>query len=353
MSRHTLATLVAAGLVLVLGVLVTAMSVPYVRQSPGPTVDVLGENDSGEPVLAIEGRRTYETDGSLSLTTVYVTQPRQTFNLLAALGGWLEDDVAVLPYNAMYPADATPEDERAVSAAQMVGSQDSAVAAALTELGYELPTYAEVTGVSPGSPSKGELKPRDRIVSIQGQPIDRVEQVFRALDEVEPGETLTGEVRRDGETVDFEVTTAPAGDDPDRAMLGILVGTGFVFPFEVEIGISDSIGGPSAGLVFSLAVYDELTEGSLTGGRDIAGTGTITADGQVGPIGGIQQKIYGADDVGAELFLVPPDNCDEAVAADLSGRDIRLVRAETLSSAVAALETYRDNPDADLPRCIA
>ena len=352
MSRHTLATLVAAGLVLVLGVTVAAVSVPYVRQSPGPTVDVLGTR-KGEPVVEVEGRRTFPTEGSLSLTTVLVTQPRRAFNVLGALGGWFDGDTAVLPYEALYPEDTTAEDEQAESAAQMVSSQDTAVAAALTEIGYDLPTYAEVTGVSPDSPSEGELEPRDRILSIDGQRVTRVQQVFRAVDRVEPGDTLTGEVRRAGRTRSFEVTTKAAKDDPDRAMLGILVGTGYVFPFDVRIGISDTIGGPSAGLIFSLAVYDTLTEGSLTGGRAVAGTGTIAADGSVGPIGGIQQKIYGAEATGADLFLVPPDNCGEALGTDLDDRDIRLVRAETMSSAVEALETYRDDPDAELPRCTA
>jgi Lon-like protease len=353
MSRHTLATLVAAGLVLVLGVVVTAVSVPYVRQAPGPTVDVLGAGDSGEPVVEIEGRRTFDTDGTLSLTTVLVTQPRRPFNLVGAVTAFFDDDVTVLPYEAVYPEETTPEDERAESAAQMVNSQDTAVAAALTEMGFELPSYAEVTGVSPQSPSHGQLQPRDRILTIEDQRITSVEEVFATLGQAEPGDTLTGEVRRDGEKREFEVTTVPAEDDPDRAMLGILVGTGYTFPFDVRIGIDEAIGGPSAGLVFSLAVYDSLTPGSLTGGRDIAGTGTIAADGSVGPIGGIQQKIYGADDAGADVFLVPPANCAEALAADLDDRDIRLVRADTMSSAVEALESFRDDPDAELPRCTA
>ncbi|QIK67390.1 PDZ domain-containing protein [Nocardioides sp. HDW12B] len=352
MTRHTLATLVAAGLVLVLGITVAAVSVPYVRESPGPTVDVLGTRE-GEPVVEVEGRRTFPTDGSLRLTTVLVTQPERAFNLLGALGGWFARDTAVLPYEAVYPDDTTAEDEQAESAAQMVNSQDTAVAAALAELGFDLPRFAEVSGITPDGPSDGELEPRDRIVSLEGDPVTDVRQVFRTVGRAEPGDTVTGEVRRGGRTRSFEVTTVAAPDDPDRAMLGILVGTGYDFPFDVRIGISDSIGGPSAGLIFSLAVYDTLTKGSLTGGADVAGTGTIAADGSVGPIGGIQQKISGAEATGAELFLVPPDNCGEALEADVDDSEIRLVRADTMSSAVKALETYRDDPDAELPRCTA
>ena len=284
MSRRTLATLVAAGLVLVLGVTVAAVSVPYVRQSPGPTVDVLGTR-KGEPVVEVDGERTFPTDGSLRLTTVLVTQPQRAFNVARApsAAGWTRT-TAVLPYEALYP-----ERHHRRGRAGGVGGAD---------------------GQQPGHRGRGgadqdRLRPHDvrrghrghagqpvggRARAARPHPVPRrarrspdVQQVFRAAGRAEPGDTLTGEVRRAGRTRPFEVTTEPAPDDPDRAMLGILVGTGYVFPFDVSIGISDSIGGPSAGLIFSLAVYDTLTEGSLTGGKDVAGTGTIAADGSVGP----------------------------------------------------------------------
>jgi PDZ domain-containing protein len=231
----------------------------------------------------------------------------------------------------------------------MVDSQDSSVAAALTELGYDLTTHAEVTGVSPDGPADGLLQPRDRIESINGGPIRSVEDVFAVMGLVAAGDTIEVRVERDSASKLVRVKTVPAPDDPKRALLGVFVGTGYDFPFDVTIGIDEAIGGPSAGLVFSLAVYDALTPGPLTGGRVIAGTGSITAEGEVGPIGGIQQKIAGAEDSGATLFLVPPDNCDAALGASVD--DIELVRADTLHSAVRSLQAYAENPDADLPRC--
>jgi PDZ domain-containing protein len=123
------------------------------------------------------------------------------------------------------------------------------------------------------------------------------------------------------------------------------------FPIDVSFGIDEDIGGPSAGLMFSLAVYDVLTEGSMTGGQVVAGTGTINPDGTVGPIGGIDQKIAGARDADADLFLVPADNCDDAYESP--NGDMELVRVATMSEAVDALELYAENPDADLPRCEA
>jgi Lon-like protease len=249
----------------------------------------------------------------------------------------------------MYPEPSTNEQERAESAAQMVSSQDTAVAAALTELGHDLSTYAEVTGVTPGGPSEGRLQVRDLILSVDRTPVDEVQDLLDALDGVRPGDTVALEVRRGRRTVPVRVTTEPAADDSDRAVLGVLVGTGYDFPFDVRIGIDEAIGGPSAGLVFALSVYDTLTPGALTAGRAVAGTGTITAEGLVGPISGIRQKIVGAEDAGAELFLVPPDNCPAALTAD--AEDIRLVRADTLRSAIDSLSTYAENPSADLPRC--
>ena len=337
---------------LVLGVTVAAVSVPYVRQSPGPTVDVLGTR-KGEPVVEVDGERTFPTDGSLRLTTVLVTQPQRAFNVLGALGGWLDQDTAVLPYEALYPADTTAEDEQAESAAQMVSSQDTAVAAALTKIGYDLPTYAEVTGVTPDSPSEGELEPRDRIVSLEGRRVTRVQQVFDAVGRAEPGDTLTGEVRRAGRTRSFEVTTKAAADDPDRAMLGILVGTGYVFPFDVSIGISDSIGGPERR-------PDLLPRRLRHPDRGLADRGTRRR----------RHRHHRRRRVGRPHRRDPAEDLRcrgdrrrrlPRAAGQLrrgagdrpDDRDIRLVRAETMSSAVEALEDYRDDPDAELPRCTA
>ena len=350
MTRRSTASLLAAGLLFVLVLVASQLAVPYVTVSPGPTVDVLG-GDNGEPIVQVEDRRTYEATGELRLTTVSVTNPDAELNLLEAMWAWMREDQDVLPVEAMYPEGSTAEQERTQSAAQMVSSQDTAVAVALTELGYDLTTHAEVTGVSPDGPSDGKLKARDRIESVDGRPVAGVDELLGALDEVRPGQTVGIGVRRDGERRTFEITTEAAADDPRRAVLGILVGTGYQFPFDVRVGIDESIGGPSAGLVFALSVYDTLTPGSLTGGAVVAGTGTIAPDGSVGPIGGIREKIIGAARAGAELFLVPPANCETALTAPVDTDDIRLVRAETMSSAVDALEKYAQDPNTELPRC--
>ncbi|HET6561947.1 MAG TPA: PDZ domain-containing protein [Marmoricola sp.] len=350
MSRRSAAGLLAVGLLLVLVVVAGMTSVPYVTVSPGPTIDVLGE-EGDEPIVDIDGTKTYPTKGQMRLTTVSVTNPENQLNLGEALLAWLGQDVAVLPYKAMYPEPTSNESERAESAAKMVSSQDAATAAALGELGEELPTYAEVLGVTPDGPSVGKLEARDRLLSVAGEPTEDVDDVLAALDSVEPGEKVEVEVRRKGEERTVTITTAPGPDDPEQATLGVLVGTGYEFPFDVRVHIDESIGGPSAGLMFALSIYDTLTPGALNGGEVIAGTGTITAEGDVGPIGGIAQKIAGAEESGASLFFVPPDNCDTVLAADLDEDGMRLVRADTLHSAVEALKKYVEDPSVELPRC--
>jgi PDZ domain-containing protein len=352
MSRRTLASLLGMGLVAVLGVVMAFVPVPYVTMSPGPTLDVLGKSD-GKQIVEVEGHRTFPTKGALDLVTVLVTNPSAEMNLYSVLKGWADPTSAVLPHDAVYPKGTSADESQAEDAAQMVNSQDTAVAAALTQLGYSLDTFAEVTGVNGAGPSKGELEPRDKIVSIGGRKIDDVQQVFAAMRGVDPGTVVHGVVTRQGERTPFSVKTAADPGDPKRAILGILVGTGYVFPFDVRVNISESIGGPSAGLVFALSIYDTLTPGPLLRGGTVAGTGTIAADGSVGPIGGIQQKIVAAHDSGAKLFLVPPDNCAEALGAPVDSHDIRLVRADTFKSALKSLETYAADPSADLPRCTA
>jgi PDZ domain-containing protein len=267
------------------------------------------------------------------------------------MAAWFDGARAVYPRDAIYPPDRTPEDVERESTVDMVSSQDTAIAAALTELGYSLPLQTEVLDVTDGSPADGTLRTRDRLIEINGVRIRRVQQVSAAIQKTGIGEPARFVVQRGRATRTLTVTPEASPDDPERAVVGVQIGTGYDFPFDVSLRLSDDIGGPSAGLIFSLGVYDTLTPGSLTGGTDIAGTGTITGKGRVGPIGGIQQKIVAAADAGAKVFLVPPDNCDSALHADVTKDEIRLVKAATLHSAVESLETYARDRSADLPAC--
>ena len=350
MSRRTVSSVLVVVLLVGLVGAAVFLPVPYVTMSPGPTVNVLSKVE-GDPVIEVEGADTYPTEGDLRLTTVSVTSPSVDVSLLEALSAWFDGTRAVYPRDVIYPPEQSVEDVERESSVQMVGSQDTAIAVALHELGYDLPLLTEVLGVTKGSPADGKLEPRDYILEVNGTPIDDVEQVSEAIQETGVGEPTEIVVRRDGERRTVTLTAEAAEDDPERAVVGVEIGTGYDFPFDVKVNLDDNIGGPSAGLIFSLAVYDTLTPGALTGGTDVAGTGSIDGNGTVGPIGGIQQKIVAAADAGAKVFLVPAGNCAAALGADVREGEIELVRTRTMHEAVGSLEAYAEDADADLPSC--
>jgi PDZ domain-containing protein len=350
MSRRTLSSIIACGLLLVLFAAAALLPVPYVTMSPGPTIDVLGKAQ-GKRIVQVTGHRTYPTDGQLRLTTVSVTGPSQHLSLAAAMAAWFDRTRAVYPRSVIYAPQQSVQDVQTESSVEMVSSQDTAIAAALTRLGYKLPMVTEVFAVSKDSPAQGRLRARDQILAVNGVKIDNAHAVSKEIQQTGIGHQARFEVRRDGATKNVEVKAEASPADPKKAVVGVVVGDGYVFPFDVSVRIDPQIGGPSAGLIFALSVYDTLTPGPLTHGVKIAGTGTITQSGRVGPIGGIQQKIVGAADAGARIFLVPPANCASALGADVSGSDIKLVKAATLHSAVDSIEAYARNKNADLPTC--
>jgi PDZ domain-containing protein len=350
MTQRTLAGLLAVPLLIALWVTAAFVPLPYVTYEPGLTLDVLGSAD-GKEIIQVEGAKAYRDDGELRMTTVYVSQPRPKGrnNLFELMHDWASDEDAVYPYNAIYADHQTVEQNREEGQAEMTSSQDAATAVALEELGYDV-TEPVVAAVSKGAPADGELEAGDVIVEVDGTTVSNSTDVVDAVTAAPVGEPVTFVVRRDGKR--REVTVTPVSAD-GKPQVGIQVGTQTKkdLPIQVAVNIDPSIGGPSAGLMFSLGIYDTLTPGSLTGGETIAGTGTMDAAGTVGPIGGIQQKIVGARDAGAGLFLVPPDNCADALGAP--NGDMRLVEAPTMHSARESIEAWVEDPDADLPSCKA
>jgi PDZ domain-containing protein len=345
MSQRTGAGLLALCLLAVLWGTAVFVPLPYVTYRPGPTVDILAET-SGEETVQVTGHQAYYDDGELRMTTVYVSTPEERVGLTELLRAYFEPDVAVWPRSAVYAPEETDESNDRESAGAMVSSQDTAVAAALTELGEKVQPVIEVVDVTPGLPAEHKLEVRDVLIRVGDIDITSTQDVVDAVDESPEGEPITFVVRRGKKRVSVDITPRRVGED---YRVGISPGVGFDFPFRVSVNIPDSIGGPSAGLMMSLAIFDTLTPGSLTDGADIAGTGTITPSGKVGPIGGIQQKIAAARDAGAELFFVPADNCDGIGGLDPEG--MRLVRATTLHRAVETLGDWVADPDATLPTC--
>jgi PDZ domain-containing protein len=349
-TRRT-ATLTTAAVALVVLICVAVLlPVPYVTLRPGPTRDVLATTD-GKPIVEIEGHRTYETEGSLSLTTVSVTSAGQDVGLLEAFQAWFSPSDAIVPRDAIYKPDQSVAEVEQESADEMTGSQENAAVAALRLLGDRVPEELRVASVAGDGPSAGVLQAGDRIIEVDGTRVTGGRQGLDAIREREPGDDVDITVLRDGERLSYTVTTQASADDETVPVIGVEVGLDYDLPFEVTINLGADIGGPSAGTVFALAIYDKLTSGSLTGGMDVAGTGSIDAEGTVGGIGGIQQKIVGAEETGASVFLVPEPNCQEALGADVSADDITLVEVRTLEDAVDALTALAEDPAADVPTC--
>ncbi|MEU6775412.1 PDZ domain-containing protein [Streptomyces sp. NPDC046759] len=361
MPRRT-ATMLASTLMLIAllcaGVLIP---VPYAEMSPGPTVNTLGDHD-GEPVLQITGHRTYRTDGNLNMTTVRVTSADFRMNLVQAVYGWLDPDTKIVPHDTLYPNGTTEEQSSQQNAEEFSQSQESAKVAALKELGVPVKSWVIVSTVVKGSPAQGRLHAGDVIKAVDGTAVKQPSDVSKLVTRHKPGQNVVFTVipakeqaaaekahRTATTTQDVTITTTTSNDSgAKRAVVGISAGTDHTFPFDIDIKLAD-VGGPSAGLMFALGIYDKLTPGSLTGGKFVAGTGTIDDNGKVGPIGGIEMKTVGARDKGAQYFLTPADNC-AAAAKDTPG-GLRLVKVRTIGDALDALKDIRGGNTAALPRC--
>ena len=198
--------------------------------------------------------------------------------------------------------------------------------------------------------SRSSWCPPSRVnVSVNGEdPLD-VTQLRSIIADNGTDSPVAIEITRDGSTKTVEVIPRENPEGDGNPIVGITVGADYDFPFEVKIQL-EQVGGPSAGMMFALGIIDKLTPGALNGGQDIAGTGTITVDGLVGPIGGIRQKLYGARDDGAEFFLAPAANCGEVVGNVPDGLTVFAV--DTLDEALAALDVVSEGGDtAALPSC--
>lgn len=334
MSRRAL-TLVL-GIVLAVGLAVAGSvhTVNYVALGPGPSINTLGTSDGSE-VLAITGAKTYPTDGSLALTTVSV---QDKITLFQALAGWVSRRTAVIPREIVLPPDTSEDQQQQKNQQEMQQSQDNATTAALRELGYPATTRVVVSSVKNGAPADGKLKPADVLLTVDGTAVTDAKSVGTLVRKHKPGEVVRIGYTRAGKPGTAVITTGVSTDAPARALIGITPAESSTFDVKVDIKLSN-IGGPSAGLMFALGIIDKLGPESLTGGRRIAGTGEISPDGTVGPIGGIAEKMIGAKDRGATVFLSPAENCAEAQSRKPGG--LTLIKVSTLKGALAALATLR------------
>lgn len=334
----------ATCIAVVIGFIALALPTPYIVEAPGPAVNTLGKVKDRD-VIKVSGRKTYPAEGSLDMTTVYVIGGAESrISFFRVIQAWADPRQDVYPEETLYPRGATDEQISDRNAAEMDNSQQNAVAAALTSLEIPFSQQLSVAGLATDT-NQGKLRTDDVLKAVGGQSITDLDMLKSALQTGDRTPELT--VVRDGKDVRVQARTTTSAEG--QRQLGVYLGTRYTFPFDVTFGLPN-VGGPSAGMMFALGIIDTLTPGDMTGGKKFAGTGTIEADGTVGPIGGIAQKLVGARTAGAQYFLAPADNCPDVLGRIPEGLDV--VKVSTLDQARKAVETIGKGADpASLPGC--
>jgi PDZ domain-containing protein len=313
--------------------------------APGDPQNVLGS------AIKISGTDTYPTTGKLSVTAVMITDPDSYITAFDIFYGWIDKDRAVLPRERVYPDGETAAEAVREGAAEMNSSQINATAAALSYLGYQIPSKLVVVGVSEQSNAHKVILLKDQILSIDKIKLNNTTDVLRYLEDKKAGEVVSVEINRSGVGVMIkEIALSPRPDG--SAFIGINIQEQFDFPFDVQIKLAET-GGPSGGLIFALGIVEKLTQADLIRSRNIAGTGTITTDGLVGPIGGIAEKIIGAKNDGVDLFFTPINNCQDInnpdqIGVGKGGKSMKIVPVATLAEAIEVLKLPEN---AKLPSC--
>ena len=328
--------------------------VPYVMTSPGPVFNTIGEVNEIE-LISISGTETYPTEGELEMTTVSeYGGPQEGLDMFQAIWGWIDPDRRVVPRESVYPEGETEEENAARNVEAFSTSQSYAIAAAMDYLDQPIKEQVIVTSVGLDTPAQDKLRAGDEILTVDGVPMTTPEQVVEAVRSKPIGTDLNFSVMRGGTKLEVVVTSGTRSDDPETEQneatipyIGIGIDINYSAEFEIKFGVT-GVGGPSAGTLFAIGIIDKLTPGALTQGKIIAGTGTIDPDGNVGEIGGIQQKLIGARDAGAVLFLAPAGNCDEVNGHIPDGLTVAAI--ETLEDAMDEIEAF--NAGATVTPCV-
>ncbi len=304
--------------------------IPYYTVSPGSV-------RSTEARIEVSGAPSFESEGQIDFLTVSL----RPATALEGLVGWLDPSVEVVDEELIL-GDRDADENRQVNQRLMTDAKQIATYVALTELGYDVTvegTGATVVSVGEGTPAEGVVEVGDTIVAVDGQPILLASELVDAIGALAPGTTVALEVEPPdgGDARTVEVTLTDREDDPERAFLGVSTQTRderYEFPVTVTVD-TGTVGGPSAGLALTLGILDRMTPGDLTGGLDVAVTGTISPDGAVGPVGGVPQKTVAARRAGADLMIVPVEEYEDAVA---NAGDLRVEKVATIDEALALLE---------------
>ena len=337
MTRRTAALVLAFALLLGLIVASALLPVPYVRFAPGPVYNTIGSLD-GTELISISGTTTHQTSGNLDMTTVSESGgPYGNLTVADVLRTWRDPNVRMLPREQVFPEEVDRSQVQTQNSVAFDESQSAAISASMRYLNKPLTSSVLVTDVSINSPANTVILPRDVITAIAGTTVHTHDEVAAVVRSKPVGTALPFAITRDGKPMTVTVTSGPRPDDPNVPYVGIGTATNYQASFPIVFGVKD-VGGPSAGLMFTLGIVDKLTTGNLNGGKHVAGTGTISPEGKVGAIGGIAQKMAGARNAGAELFLAPDTNCNEVVNHIPDG--LTVAKVSTLTDAVAATEAW-------------
>lgn len=310
---------------------------PYVIARPGPVFNVLGKVDS-QPVISIRGAATYSTSGALNLMTVSeVGKPGRTPSWIEVFRAWIDPAQTLIPVDVAYPPQVSVDQVETQNSSLMTDSRQDASVVALKKLGYQVPTQMKVGLVEAKTPADGVLKVDDLILFIDSKPATGFAQLTAAVKATEGKKPITLGIERAGKAMTVSMTPALL---KKQVRIGIFVGYNYTFPVDVIFNLPD-VSGPSGGLMFALGIYDELTPGELTAGHSISGTGQIDPSGQVGPIGGIQQKLYAAVSAKSKWFLAPASNCNEVVGHIPAG--LNVVKISTFDQALHAVQVIANN----------
>ena len=319
----------------VLAFLAVYYRLPYYAEGPGPARQVA-------PLIEIEDHERYDSEGELVMTTVRFYR----VTALQALFAWFDPEKRVIHESVLYPPGQDPDTERERAISQMDQSKIDATFVVMEELTAYPRDHgagALIEGVANGCPASGQLYAGDLVTAVEGDKVTSRHDADKAIDEVPDDEAITFTVRAAGETHDVDVTRRRCVEGEADPLIGISLVNPFPFPVTISSG---DIGGPSAGLMFALGLYDALTPEDITGGSTIAGTGEIHLDGTVGPIGGIADKVIAAERAGASVMLVPADNMEELRGRRdrRCARDLRAVVRPSGAGAPGARRRERRDP---------
>ena len=305
---------------------------PFVVVEPGTPNNTFGKKNSKQ-VIEIVGRKSYPTSGKLNLTSIWVTNPESHIQSFELVRAWADGERSVQPREVFYPKGEDPKRVTAESIADMKNSQLSSKIAALNYLKIPYSERLIVKGYTDKSPNRRIIKLEDAVTSFNGVPVTSGLQLRKLIHNAKIGRAEIG-VTRNGIELTLPITlTTIKSNGSKQNVIGIQISEDYQFPFTVKIRLKD-VGGPSAGLIFTLAIIDKLTEEDLVRGRNIAGTGTISPSGKVGPIGGIEEKLIGAKRDGVTLFLAPSLNCPDIKHVP---KGLQVVPVDNLTEAIAAL----------------